>query len=136
MGKSYFDSVLAKMVTIKNFKQALNLCNDQDEIQAYLNQFLSPTNRISKEEISYSMAVSNSHDIDSSVKACVYVLNNLLLMEPFSRFKRIESNLKAAKADMVAEGNNVYEVFYADLISLVEFFQDLASNKPENINLK
>lgn len=121
------------MVNVKDFKQALNLCNDQDEMQAYLNQVLSPSNRVSKEELSFAMAVSKSHDINSSVKACVYVLNNLLLMEPSSRFKRIASNLKAAKADMVASGNNVYKVFYDDFITLIEFFENLARSEPKTL---
>jgi hypothetical protein len=134
MRKSYFKSFLSRMVNIKDFKKALNLCNDQDEMQAYLNQILSPTNRISKEELSYAMAVSMiSPDINSNVEACVFVLNNLILVNPLPRLERISSNLKAAKADMVADGNNVYKVFHDDFITLVEFFQNLAQSESKTL---
>lgn len=116
---------LGVKLSIKDFKRAMESGDTKCHIQAYLNQLLVPINRISLEELSYAMAVSMANDNrpNDDIELCVKILNDFLLALPSQRFKRIESNLKNAKADM---RSNVHELFTYDFIALIEFFEGLA----------
>lgn len=113
-------------ISVKDFKKALKFGDTKCHIQHYLNQLLDPINRISIEELSYAMAVSmaNEERERDDVELCVKILNDFLSSLPSERFKRIDSNIKAASEEL--KSADAYELFVLDFYNLIGFFDNIA----------